>query len=112
MRYPGNNSDLVHDEQQTSPELVSNPKKPFIRRNIARSWKEYQNDSNSTIGNPLIDDYGKNDPRKIGEYGRGVTFVGEEQIKAQKLIAQYQVNVYASDLIPLNRIVPDSRFIK
>ncbi|KAK3605647.1 hypothetical protein CHS0354_032598 [Potamilus streckersoni] len=106
-----NFSELMHDEQQTLPEQVSNLKKPFIRRHIARSWKEYQNDSNSTIGNPLIDDYGQNDPSKIGEYGRGVTFVGEEKIKAQKSIEYYQVNLYASDLIPLNRMVPDSRFI-
>ncbi|KAL3865524.1 hypothetical protein ACJMK2_042900 [Sinanodonta woodiana] len=106
-----NNSDLVRDKMQTHAELVSNPKKPFIDTNIAKSWKEYQYNSNSTTGNPLIDDYGKNDPSKTGEHGRGVMFVGEEKIKAQKLMEQYQVNVYASDLIPLNRMVPDSRFL-
>ncbi|KAL3865525.1 hypothetical protein ACJMK2_042901 [Sinanodonta woodiana] len=108
---PSSNRGLVPDTKQTFPELVFNPKKPFIGRNIAKSWKEYQHNSNSTTGNPLIDDYGKNDPSKTGEHGRGVMFVGEEKIKAQKLMEQYQVNVYASDLIPLNRMVPDSRFL-
>lgn len=57
----------------------------------------------------LIDSYGKNDLTKTGEMGRGVIFVGDEKISATKSVEEYRVNVFASDLIPLNRMVPDSR---
>ena len=77
---------------------------------IAKSWAKYRNNPNFKTGNPLIDDYGKNDPTKTGENGRGVTFVGEEKKKSDELMKKYNLNVFASDVIPLNRKVPDSRF--
>ena len=77
---------------------------------IARTWTEYRSNPNFITGNPLIDDYGQNDPTKTGENGRGVTFVGDEKKKSDALLKKYNLNVYASDVIPLNRKVPDSRF--
>ncbi|VDI51088.1 Hypothetical predicted protein [Mytilus galloprovincialis] len=44
-----------------------------------------------------------------GENGRGVTFVGEEKKKVKELLKKHRINVLASDIIPLNRLVPDSR---
>ncbi|KAK3607871.1 hypothetical protein CHS0354_038301 [Potamilus streckersoni] len=78
---------------------------------LAKSWKEYQNNLSLITGNPLIDDYGKSNVTKTGELGQGISFVGEEKNIAERLMKHYHINVYASDLIPLNRIVPDSRFI-
>ncbi|XP_076442850.1 polypeptide N-acetylgalactosaminyltransferase 13-like [Babylonia areolata] len=60
-------------------------------------------------GNPLIDTYGGNDPLLSGEMGRGVTFVGKEKRAAEQLLTEFNLNVMASDVIPLNRVVPDSR---
>ena len=77
---------------------------------IARTWEEYKRNPNFITGNSLIDDYGKNDVTKTGENGRGVTFSGGEKKKSEELLQKYNLNVYASDVIPLNRKVPDSRF--
>ena len=82
----------------------------FRNSTIAKTWKEYRNNPNFITGNPLIDNYGQNDPTKTGENGRGVTFVGEEKKKSENLMKKYNLNVYASDVIPLNRKIPDSRF--
>lgn len=71
--------------------------------------EEYRKDPNLRTGNPLIDEYGENDLTKTGEMGRGVTFVGKEKAEAAKKLQVYNINVMASDLIPLNRLVPDSR---
>ncbi|XP_050401932.1 inactive polypeptide N-acetylgalactosaminyltransferase-like protein 5 [Patella vulgata] len=65
--------------------------------------------SQSADDKNLIVSYGKNDLRLAGELGRGVIFVSEEKAKADAAMEKYRVNVYASDLIPLNRMVPDSR---
>ncbi|XP_046584881.1 polypeptide N-acetylgalactosaminyltransferase 13-like [Haliotis rubra] len=64
----------------------------------------------STTPNPLIAKYGQNDMSQTGENGRGVVFVGEEQETVEKYLSEYRVNILASDLIPLNRKVPDSRY--
>jgi len=77
---------------------------------VALTWEEYQNDINAKTGNDLIDLYGQNDVRLPGEKGTRVLLTGEEHVLAEKLIQQYNLNVYASDKIPLNRLVPDSRF--
>ncbi|XP_060581406.1 polypeptide N-acetylgalactosaminyltransferase 13-like [Ruditapes philippinarum] len=77
---------------------------------VAISWQEYRSNPTALTGNPLIDDYGKNDPGKMGENGSGIILVGAEKEKATRLISKYNVNVYASDRIPLNRLVPDARF--
>lgn len=80
------------------------------RVSVTITWEEYRNNPGAITGNPLIDNYGKNDPSRMGENGSGVILVGEEKEKATRLISKYNVNVYASDRIPLNRMVPDSRF--
>ena len=71
--------------------------------------EDFRKNSNLRTGNILIDNYGKNDPMKNGEKGRGVTFVGEEKRNVSTVMQKFQVNVIASDIIPLNRLVPDSR---
>ena len=77
---------------------------------LARTWDEYRRNSELITGNSLIDEYGKNDLTKTGENGRGVLFAGREKKKSEELLKKYNLNVYASDLIPLNRKIPDSRF--
>lgn len=77
---------------------------------VASTWQEYRSNPNSLCGNPLIDTYGHNDRTRLGENGSGIVLVGTEKEKATQLISQYNVNVYASDRIPLNRMVPDARF--
>ncbi|XP_052796372.1 polypeptide N-acetylgalactosaminyltransferase 13-like [Mya arenaria] len=76
----------------------------------ALTWEQYQNDPSAITGNDLIDKYGRGDPGLPGENGTGVVFQGEERSEAERLIQKYNVNVYASDRIPLNRMVPDARF--
>jgi hypothetical protein len=71
--------------------------------------EEFRSDPEIKTGNPLIDTYGQNDDLLSGEKGRGITFVDKEKLTADKLMAEFNVNVRASDLIPLNRMVPDSR---
>ena len=80
------------------------------RMPVTISWQEYKNNPSALTGNPLIDNYGKNDPAKMGENGSGIILVGAEKDKATRLISKFNVNVYASDRIPLNRMVPDARF--
>ena len=77
---------------------------------LTRTWEEYRRNPEFTTGNALIDEYGKNDLTKTGENGRGVLFAGREKKKSEELLKEYNLNVYASDLIPLNRKIPDSRF--
>ncbi|XP_071096968.1 polypeptide N-acetylgalactosaminyltransferase 13-like [Haliotis cracherodii] len=45
-----------------------------------------------------------------GENGRGMTFVGTELKLAEQYMETFKVNVLASDLIGLNRSIPDTRF--
>ena len=78
-------------------------------QNVTITAEVFQSSPDVESGNPLIDDYGTNDGMRTGEKGRGVTFVGEEKKNATILLEKYRLNVMASDLIPLNRMVPDSR---
>lgn len=73
------------------------------------SAEEFRKSRDIETGNILIDKYGSNDHMNNGENGRGITFVGEEKKKVKELLPIYRINVLASDLIPLNRLVPDSR---
>lgn len=59
--------------------------------------------------NTLIDNYGMNDVTKAGENGRGIIFSAKEKERTKSILAKYKLNTLASDLIPLNRKVPDSR---
>jgi hypothetical protein len=74
------------------------------------TWDQLRKSPNSVFGNPKIDNYGKNDPSKMGENGSGVLLAGQDKANAAVLLDKYNVNVYLSDKIPLNRMVPDARF--
>ncbi|PVD36225.1 hypothetical protein C0Q70_03201 [Pomacea canaliculata] len=71
--------------------------------------EEFRRQPNSLTGNPLIDTYGDNDWLLAGEMGRGVTFSGEEKTTSEKLQDRWHINIMASDVIPVNRMLPDSR---
>lgn len=51
----------------------------------------------------------RNNPLLTGEMGRGVVLAPEEKARGDAALRKYNVNVLASDLISLNRQVPDSR---
>lgn len=78
-------------------------------KKITISAEEFRKYSYIKTGNVLIDNYGSNNNMHNGENGRGVTFVGEEKKKVKELLKKHRINVLASDIIPLNRLVPDSR---
>ncbi|XP_071091328.1 polypeptide N-acetylgalactosaminyltransferase 1-like [Haliotis cracherodii] len=69
----------------------------------------YINHGHPKDDNALITKYGTNDLRLAGELGRGVVLAPEEKRRAEWAMKKYRLNVYASDIIPLNRLVPDSR---
>ncbi|KAH9524895.1 Polypeptide N-acetylgalactosaminyltransferase 3 [Bulinus truncatus] len=78
-----------------------------------RMWvtlEEYR--SGARTGNPLIDDYGKNNLKDRGEMGKPVVLTPGEQTLAEKALSEFNVNTVASDAVPLNRLVPDSRISK
>lgn len=79
----------------------------FVRQLTAEEFRE-----NPTFktGNPLIDDYTNNDLSAPGEFGRPVPISPEMQANVTWALNTYHVNVFVSDEIPLNRMVPDSRF--
>ncbi|CAL1547961.1 unnamed protein product, partial [Lymnaea stagnalis] len=60
-------------------------------------------------GNPLIDNYGHNNGSERGEMGRRVILTPEEEERAKDAMEKFNVNTLASDAVPLNRMVPDSR---
>lgn len=84
-------------------------KKKHSFLNVTLTAEEFRQNPNLKTGNPLIDSYGHNDLTKNGELGRGLTFVGAEKRNVSESMRKYFLNVVASDLIPLNRLVPDSR---
>ena len=61
-------------------------------------------------GNPLIDDYGlPGHELTLGGMGRGVVASQTEQHKVEDIMKEFSLNTLISDVIPLNRVVPDSR---
>lgn len=70
---------------------------------------EFQTIPNIQTGNLLIDEYGQNDPNTDGENGRGISISEEEERNLSAVLNKYKINILASDRIPLNRMVPDSR---
>lgn len=60
-------------------------------------------------GNSLIDEYGKNNVGFSGELGRGVILTAADKAKKDLAMKEYNVNTIVTDMIPLNRLVPDSR---
>ena len=71
--------------------------------------EEFRSSPKVLTGNPLIDTYGEGEGMLAGEMGRGVVFAGAERDAAEALLKDLNLNVLASDVIPLNRRVPDSR---
>ncbi|XP_041375854.1 inactive polypeptide N-acetylgalactosaminyltransferase-like protein 5 [Gigantopelta aegis] len=83
------------------------PRYIIVQNGMKLTADEFRSKAWIKTGNTLIDDYGKNNLSFKGENGVGVY----EHITGSRLLqAQYRINVLTSDLIPLNRIVPDSRF--
>jgi hypothetical protein len=70
---------------------------------------EFQTIPNIQTGNLLIDEYGQNDPNIDGENGRGIFLSEKEDRNISAVLNKYKINILASDIIPLNRMVPDSR---
>lgn len=70
---------------------------------------EFQTIPNFKTGNCLIDEYGQNDPNMDGENGRGISLSETEERNISAVLNKYHINILASDRIPLNRMVPDSR---
>ncbi|XP_059169601.1 polypeptide N-acetylgalactosaminyltransferase 1-like [Physella acuta] len=63
----------------------------------------------SKTGNSLIDEYGNNNVSVDGEMGGEVKVKPQEKAEVKSAMEEYHVNTIASDRIPLNRLVPDSR---
>uniref|UniRef100_A0A0L8G2G5 Glycosyltransferase 2-like domain-containing protein n=1 Tax=Octopus bimaculoides TaxID=37653 RepID=A0A0L8G2G5_OCTBM len=102
---------LFHKYQQLHSQLwnitLSKQKLEFPnKKNNSRKNLSFKTDNS---GNPLIHNYGKNNLSLKGENGSGVILKPNEEEKAKIMSKGYNVNVYISDLIPLNRMVPDSR---
>jgi len=70
---------------------------------------EFQTIPHIQTGNLLIDEYGQNDLNIDGENGRGISLSEKEERNISAVLNKYQINILASDRIPLNRMVPDSR---
>nr|KAG5709935.1 hypothetical protein BaRGS_029977 [Batillaria attramentaria] len=79
----------------------------FVRQLTAEEFRE--NPLYKT-GNPLIDQYTNNDLSAPGEFGRALVMPADLQDNATAALNTYHINVLASDMIHLNRMVPDSRF--
>ena len=100
-----------HKQATAKAAIKLTTKQPSLKTNTrSNTWANYRRDHSAKTGNTLIDDYGKNDLTRPGENGAAVILQGEELEEASRLIQKYNLNVYASDRIPLNRQVPDARF--
>ncbi|KAL8620106.1 hypothetical protein ACOMHN_065226 [Nucella lapillus] len=94
-------------KKQFAPETLRPEPNKFVRQLTAEEFRE--NPAYKT-GNPLIDDYGKNNPMALGEGGVAVAVPEHMKQNVTAVLEKYHINVLASDVIPLNRKVPDSRF--
>lgn len=88
-----------------------------------QTWKYYWQDEtksqligldtleewNSLGENDLIDKYEKNNYKLAGENGRGILLAGEEKKIGNEALTLFGINTKVSDLVALNRKVPDSR---
>ena len=57
------------------------------------------------MNNPLIDDYGQNNPEVPGEDGKEVVLGTQSPLKAKEkeLLDKHKINVVVSDIVPLHR---------
>lgn len=76
---------------------------------VSITAEQFQLISNIKTGNPLIDEYGSNDLNWLGENGKAVMTTEKEQLNISAILEKYRLNIVASDIVPLNRMVPDSR---
>ncbi|XP_076465603.1 polypeptide N-acetylgalactosaminyltransferase 13-like [Babylonia areolata] len=60
-------------------------------------------------GHDELQSFGRNNPRLTGEMGRGVVLPPGEKGRGEEAMKKFNLNVVASDLISLNRQIPDSR---
>lgn len=75
------------------------------------SAEKFRSDPRALTGNSLIDKYGENDPQGPGEYGNPVQ-VTTDRRKLRlfyRLKLKFNVNTFVSDLVALNRMLPDAR---
>lgn len=77
-------------------------KSQLIGLDAMEEWKTFGE-------NELIDKYEKNNYKFAGENGRGILLAGEEKEIGDEALKLYGINTKVSDLVPLNRKVPDSR---
>ncbi|XP_070176382.1 polypeptide N-acetylgalactosaminyltransferase 13-like isoform X2 [Littorina saxatilis] len=111
-----NNKPSLLSNVQSWPEMFKNrPGKESVPTETNRlsrrlTAEEFRKDSKLKTGNPLIDDYGSNNLMAPGEQGQAVTVPVNMQANVTAALETYRINVWASDVIPLNRLVPDSRF--
>ena len=96
------NRDQLHSNDKDGVKSTFNT----VKNDMEITADEFRRNPRIKTGNALIDDYGKNNSSDKGENGKGVFEMIDGASDFQK---QYQINVLASDLIPLNRMVPDSR---
>ena len=96
------NRDQLHSNDKDGGKSIINT----VKNDMEITADEFRRNPRIKTGNALIDDYGKNNPSDKGENGKGVFEMIDGANELQK---KYQINVLASDLIPLNRMVPDSR---
>ncbi|XP_064608426.1 polypeptide N-acetylgalactosaminyltransferase 1-like isoform X2 [Liolophura sinensis] len=75
------------------------------------SAEKYRSDPRELTGNSLIDKYGENDPQGPGEYGNPVQVTVDRKKRRlfYRLKVKFNVNTFASDLVALNRMLPDAR---
>ncbi|KAK7009296.1 Polypeptide N-acetylgalactosaminyltransferase 10 [Biomphalaria glabrata] len=79
---------------------------PSFKHRLNVTLEQYK--SGMSTGNPLIDNYGENNLSDRGEMGNAVVLTSEEETQAEQMI-EMNLNTVASDVAPLNRLVPDSR---
>ena len=85
---------------------------PIGRVSLERNLREQQEQKAKIAkktGNDLIDKYEENNEMLAGENGRGILLMAEEKEIGDKALKTFKVNTKISDLVPLNRKVPDSR---
>ncbi|KAH9524900.1 Polypeptide N-acetylgalactosaminyltransferase 10 [Bulinus truncatus] len=90
--------------------ILDNREWAYLTRKVNQSQvslEEYR--SGRLTGNLLIDLYGKNDLMGRGEMGKPVILTQEEAGQVGLAMSEFNMNTVASDVVPLNRLVPDSR---
>ena len=91
-----NDANDKKEEEEEKNELATEKKQGFL--NKIKDW--FKEDHSAEPTNP---------PFWPGENGRGVTIPDKLKKESEKRFKENQFNIVASDLIALNRSVPDQR---